>query len=145
MGSLPNSIKEAKETFNNLLKSPNTLANNMELDQARNRLDKLLFKEDIYWHQRSRNNWLALGDRNMAYFHKTASERKKRNGIYALKDDQGSLKTNQKDIENIVINYYEKLFTSSLPSSVDINKLSWTRISGMRLIIYSLRRSLKRR
>ncbi|KAL8501441.1 hypothetical protein ACS0TY_020828 [Phlomoides rotata] len=50
-------------------------------------LDKLYIKEELHWHQRSRNNWLALGDRNMSFFHRCSSVRRTRNRIGGLLDN----------------------------------------------------------
>ncbi|KAA3469650.1 putative Transposon TX1 [Gossypium australe] len=33
-------------------------------------------KDEVYWEQRARINWLKFGDRNTAYFHKSATIRK---------------------------------------------------------------------
>lgn len=33
--------------------------------------------EEIMWHQRSKVQWMGLGDRNTKYFHTKASQRKK--------------------------------------------------------------------
>ncbi|KAA3467020.1 reverse transcriptase [Gossypium australe] len=41
-------------------------------------------KEEIFWEQRIRENWLRLGDRNTSFFHKVASGHKK-NTIRGLK------------------------------------------------------------
>ncbi|XP_010233014.1 uncharacterized protein LOC104583043 [Brachypodium distachyon] len=45
--------------------------------------------EEIYWMQRGRANWLLHGDRNNAFFHHSATQRKKRNHITKLIDESG--------------------------------------------------------
>ncbi|XP_074313417.1 uncharacterized protein LOC141648588 [Silene latifolia] len=50
---------------------------------------KLLKQEEIYWKQRSRALWLKEGDRNTKYFHKKAGQRKEKNHIAKLVDDNG--------------------------------------------------------
>ncbi|KAA3481443.1 reverse transcriptase [Gossypium australe] len=44
-------------------------------------------KEEIYWEQRARVNWLENGDRNASFFHKMAGLRKVRSRIATLEDD----------------------------------------------------------
>jgi hypothetical protein len=45
------------------------------------RINEVLLHEEIWIKQRSRMNWLKLEDRNSAYFHAYASQRKKMNAI----------------------------------------------------------------
>lgn len=97
---------------------------NEEINKVKTQLDKLTYKEDIYWQQRSRNNWLKAGDLNTSYFHKSTSERKKCNIIFSLKNDQGITSSSQKDIEHTVINYYDNLFTTNHPSYSYIQKIT---------------------
>ncbi|KAA3490189.1 reverse transcriptase [Gossypium australe] len=51
---------------------------NMEID-----------KDEMYWEQRARTNWLQPGDKNSAYFHKCASARRRANTILNLVADDG--------------------------------------------------------
>ena len=50
------------------------------------RMDELEKREEVYWHQRSRQDWLAHGDRNTAFFHQKAKQREQRNIIQRIKD-----------------------------------------------------------
>ncbi|XP_072981980.1 uncharacterized protein [Typha latifolia] len=43
--------------------------------------EELICRKEIYWHQRSRQTWLAAGDRSIAFFHTSASVRRRRNLI----------------------------------------------------------------
>ena len=45
------------------------------------KLDELLCRQEIYWAQRSRIQWLKHGDRNTKFFHSKASQRRRRNYI----------------------------------------------------------------
>lgn len=53
-------------------------------------LNCLLEEEEIYWHQRSRENWLKWGDKNTRWFHYRASERKRRNYISGIYNGDGN-------------------------------------------------------
>lgn len=50
----------------------------------------LLNSQEIMWHQRSKVQWLSLGDRNTKYFHSKASKRKKKNIISKIRDEDGN-------------------------------------------------------
>lgn len=52
-------------------------------------LERVLDDEEILWKQKSRTDWLMLGDRNTKYFHSQASRRRKVNQIKALRLKDG--------------------------------------------------------
>ncbi|KAL5571254.1 hypothetical protein UlMin_020851 [Ulmus minor] len=58
-----------------------------------NRLQKILVglmhKEELYWKQRSRVNWLKDGDKNTKFFHRKASNRRFKNEILGVCDKNG--------------------------------------------------------
>uniref|UniRef100_A0A803QNQ9 Reverse transcriptase domain-containing protein n=1 Tax=Cannabis sativa TaxID=3483 RepID=A0A803QNQ9_CANSA len=75
-------------------------------------LDALLVKEEIFWKQRSRVNWLKAGDKNTKYFHNRASARKRTNFIKFLTLDDNSQVTSLNDITTTFAHFYTELFTS---------------------------------
>uniref|UniRef100_A0A803PBY3 Reverse transcriptase domain-containing protein n=1 Tax=Cannabis sativa TaxID=3483 RepID=A0A803PBY3_CANSA len=73
-------------------------------------------KEEILWKQRSRALWLAHGDRNTKYFHHKASQRKNKNTISGLFDEQRRWCKKDSEIEDILVRFYSDLFSSSGPN-----------------------------
>lgn len=67
-------------------------------------------KEELYWEQRARTNWLRDGDRNTAFSHNKISQRHRMNKIRGLKDSDGVLKTKGANMEIIIKNYFMGLF-----------------------------------
>ncbi|XP_039066899.1 uncharacterized protein LOC120212775 [Hibiscus syriacus] len=59
------------------------------LKRDKEELNILLNKEEVYWMQRSRVQWLANGDRNTSYLHARANGRHKKNYIRGLMDKNG--------------------------------------------------------
>ncbi|TXG48954.1 hypothetical protein EZV62_024829 [Acer yangbiense] len=53
-------------------------------------LDDLLEVDEMYWRQRSRENWLQCGDKNSKFFHASASARRSRNKISGIFDSSNS-------------------------------------------------------
>ncbi|XP_060972256.1 uncharacterized protein LOC133038189 [Cannabis sativa] len=49
-------------------------------------LDVLLYKDEKYWFSHAKNSWLKLGDKNSAFFHQSATHRKKKNVIGGIFD-----------------------------------------------------------
>ncbi|KAA3461736.1 reverse transcriptase [Gossypium australe] len=69
-------------------------------------------KEEKYWEQRARTNWLQFGHRNTSYFHKCASIRRRANCINNLVLDNGREITNDSSLKEEATRYFETLFTS---------------------------------
>lgn len=69
-------------------------------------------QNEIYWRQRSRVCWLKDGDRNTAFFHKKASNRRARNRISSLQDENGVRQSHPDSIQKKILDYFEKIFCS---------------------------------
>ncbi|KAJ6425275.1 hypothetical protein OIU84_025946 [Salix udensis] len=55
--------------------------------------------EESFFKQRSRVNWLQLGDRNTSFFHRSLLHRRHRNGITSLCRDSGEVIRNPEEID----------------------------------------------
>uniref|UniRef100_A0A803QPC0 Reverse transcriptase n=1 Tax=Cannabis sativa TaxID=3483 RepID=A0A803QPC0_CANSA len=73
-------------------------------------------KLESIWRQKSRETWLALGDRNTRFFHAATVIRKRRNSIWAIKDRDGKVWKDRKHIAEVVNHYFMNLFTTDRPS-----------------------------
>jgi hypothetical protein len=76
------------------------------------KLENLFEQEEVTWLQRGRANWLRHGDRNTSFFHHFASERKKRNLIKRLVNDNGDIIEGNIDLATFISGYFGDLFTS---------------------------------
>ncbi|XP_074295385.1 uncharacterized protein LOC141623208 [Silene latifolia] len=87
--------------------------------QERKRITKeiaqLLRDEEIFWRQRSRALWLKEGDRNTKFFHRKATQRKQRNYIGRLVDDEGRIREGNEEVAGVIRGYFGELFRSSNP------------------------------
>ncbi|XP_021737341.1 uncharacterized protein LOC110703870 [Chenopodium quinoa] len=68
------------------------------------------------WYLRSRVPEIKDGDRNTKYFHHKASQRRKKNEIIGLFNKERQWCDKEDDLEYAVTDFYEELFTSSMPS-----------------------------
>ena len=71
------------------------------------------------WHQCAHVKWVQCGDKNTKYFHGTATQRKRRNFIKGMLDDQGVWHREEDAVSALLVSYYESLFTSSDPHNLD--------------------------
>lgn len=69
-----------------------------EIVEAKLHLNTELDKEEKYWQQLPRANWLKMGDKNTAFFHKHASQRRRINQIRDLQRNDGSFALGSKDV-----------------------------------------------
>ncbi|XP_074292303.1 uncharacterized protein LOC141619181 [Silene latifolia] len=79
----------------------------------------LLKQEETFWRQRSRALWLRDGDQNTKYFHRKPSQRKKKNFIARLVDDEGRNYVGTEVVASVAKGYFDGLFTSSSPTDFE--------------------------
>jgi hypothetical protein len=85
-------------------------------------IELLLEHDEVFWAQRSRVNWLQLGDRNTSFFHNFASARCKKITITKLKDSEGDWVQGTEQLKPLILNYFANLFTSEV-HAIDQNLL----------------------
>ncbi|CAN1798549.1 Transposon TX1 uncharacterized 149 kDa protein [Linum perenne] len=66
--------------------------------------------EEEYWASRANINWARFGDRNTRFFHLSTIQRRGRNKIVRLKDEDGSWIEEPRDIRNHVTSFFHNLF-----------------------------------
>ena len=74
---------------------------------------ELVDKENRLWFQRSKVLWAKFGDRNSKYFHSHASQRKRQNLFWKLKDSNGRVVEDNEGIAECPVQYYQNLFYST--------------------------------
>ena len=90
-----------------------------EVNRLKNELNKLCEQEEKMWQQRSRVQWLQSGDENNKFFHGVSTQRKRRNFIKGLRDENGTWQDNEEVISGMLIEFYANLFTSSNPCNLE--------------------------
>ncbi|XP_030497715.2 uncharacterized protein LOC115713373 [Cannabis sativa] len=102
-GRLKHNVAAAQKKVDTLNNSnPLTTETAVALKHNETILDDLLEQEDIYWQQRSRLDWMQLGDKNTKYFHSKASARKSNNKIASLITDHGTKVTSKSDMSMVI-------------------------------------------
>ena len=89
-----------------------------DIRNTRVELNCWLDKENTMWLQRSRINWFQDGDQNTRFFHSKASTRYQKNLISGMMDSNDCWQEDMRKVEEIVVNYYSNLFSSSNPSEL---------------------------
>ncbi|KAH1075467.1 hypothetical protein J1N35_027795 [Gossypium stocksii] len=69
-------------------------------------------KEELFWEQRARVNWLRFGDRNTKFFHNSAIHYKRKNKVVGLENETGVLITDETELSKLATTYFKDLFSS---------------------------------
>ncbi|KAL4296918.1 hypothetical protein GQ457_12G027170 [Hibiscus cannabinus] len=105
-------ITDLKRRIEHISEMPPSDDNLGDLIESRLALNLEIDKSELYWEQRARANWLKHGDNNSSFFHRFASQRKRRNTIRFLEDAHGSGTESEQRFQEIAQEYFSSLFTS---------------------------------
>ena len=92
-----------------------------EIEGLRKEINEVLIKEEVMWSQRSRALWMKCGDQNMKFFHATATQRQQKNRIEGLWGADGKWQEEKERIEEIIVEYFEKIYSTEHPSEYEVN------------------------
>ena len=87
--------------------------------------------EERNYIQKSKLNWLSLGDENTDFFHRFLNAKERRNLITELKDDNGVVSTSFHDIERLVLEFFETLYTRIPGDRFTPIKSNWSCVSSI--------------
>ncbi|KAK5826340.1 hypothetical protein PVK06_021258 [Gossypium arboreum] len=90
-----------------------------ELIDCKIQLNFEIEKDERYWEQWARINWLKFGDKNTAFFHSQATQRKRKKIIHKLNDEEGGTTESFKEIEGIARSYFQNLFLTDGRGTLD--------------------------
>ncbi|XP_071923061.1 uncharacterized protein [Coffea arabica] len=76
-------------------------------------------KEETYWGQNTKVQWLKEEDRNTKYFHAMIEEKRRRNNISILQRGDGTWCKSEGEVEGEINEYFRKVFTSNNPRQFD--------------------------
>lgn len=76
-------------------------------------------KEEQIWQQRCCIQWLKSGDRKTRIFHGSTTQRKRKNFIKGLRDEQGVWQENKEVFSALLTEFYSNLLTSSNSHDLD--------------------------
>ncbi|CAM8905799.1 unnamed protein product [Rhodiola kirilowii] len=113
VGNVSKKISNLKKELENIQQQNRTGEVIEEERRITEEIDDWLYKEELYWKQRSRADWLKEGDRNTRYFHLRASQRRKINMIREIQGRSGDQIITDEEICREVVNYFQtKVFKS---------------------------------
>ena len=117
-GQIPKQIQKKRETLNTLVCRDKDGSLGSEINVIRKEINELLDSEEIMWQQRAKVQWLGLGDRNTKYFHTRASDRRRRNTINSIMDENGNWHDSMDGIAEVAVSYFKSLYSTSFPTRI---------------------------
>ena len=112
-GDFAKQMRSCKAQMGHLMseeQTPEVIAQMQAIDR---RMDELENREEIYWKQRSRQEWLRHGDNNSKFFHAKAKQRTTRNTIDRIRDEAGNEFEDENEIAEILVQHFDELFTAN--------------------------------
>jgi hypothetical protein len=90
------------------------------IKKVQNELGQMLEKEEIWWRQGAKEEWLKSGDRNTRFFHACASARQRRNYVRMIKDENGLTWDTPGEVDKAFVRYFSHLFTKGLDGNIKL-------------------------
>lgn len=112
-GHIPNQIKTRQAKLATLKNDIPTHDCIIKIKDMETNQDELLKQEELWWAQRAKAHWLKNGDLNTKYFHKKASQRKRKNTITSIQDHSGTTWQDNTKLHSIFLDYFQNIFDSS--------------------------------
>lgn len=73
-------------------------------------LEECELREDVFWKQKARIEWLQEGDKNTAFFFNSVKSRRQGNSISVPVNERGEQLSSSQGISNEAVQYFEYLF-----------------------------------
>lgn len=74
-----------------------------------NKMNDLLVKEELFWHQKSIELWLKGGEKNTKFFHNSTKMWREINRITYNKFGDGRLLEKIEDIKGVIVEYFQNI------------------------------------
>ena len=110
-------IKELKQKIDQAQDDENSTTE--EVEDLRKQLILAFQEENMFWEQKSRDQWHKHGDRNTKFHHAITKQRRAQNRIISIKDKHGRLVESEIEVENVAVQYFRDLFSTSSPTELD--------------------------
>ncbi|XP_019157735.1 PREDICTED: uncharacterized protein LOC109154388 [Ipomoea nil] len=87
-------------------------------------LEEILNQEELYWFQKSREDWIASGDRNTRFYHAATAAKKANSRITTLRNNRDEWLTSDEEILNHITDFFTNLYTEDMRES---RQIGWRR------------------
>ena len=118
VGNISKKITKKRKTLNSLAMQDQGGSLGSKLNQIRRGINDLLDSEETMWHQRSKVHWYKEGDRNIKFFHAQSLERRKKNTLLGLWNNEGHWCESKESIAATAVDYFMEIYSTSSPIGI---------------------------
>ena len=119
-GRVENEIKMKQFQLQILQNSISSIEDAKRKKSLKLEIEDLLDREELMWAQKARTKWFLQGDRNTNYFQIVVKQRRARNKILHIKDDQGKFTDKPDEIETILSCHFRENYVRNNISVEDL-------------------------
>lgn len=112
-------IRALESELEGILALPSTDLLRKQAESLGARIIQMKRRNEEYWAQRARVEWLRAGDMNPGFFHAMASQRRRTNRIHGLLDSRGNWRSDEEGIQLVIIDYFKELFKTNGPRNLE--------------------------
>jgi hypothetical protein len=77
-----------------------------EIKSLQVEIGELLEQEELMWRQRAKMHWLKEWDKNTRFFHECVKQRRRRNVISQIEDEDGRTWSDPGEVEQVFSSYF---------------------------------------
>ncbi|KAM7262619.1 hypothetical protein ACFE04_000302 [Oxalis oulophora] len=121
-GNISDAIKSKQAYLERLMRRPDCRDACIVIPVVEREINELLKIEEKLWSQRAKTMWQLEGDKNTAFFHACASQRKKANWIKGIFDDNHEWIADNNAICNYARKYFQDVFKGEGSLRSDVEK-----------------------
>ncbi|KAK9733301.1 hypothetical protein RND81_04G058600 [Saponaria officinalis] len=118
-GDIQRRLKEKEDELQRWQRQPASASMLSMCNDISRELDTVHKQVESCWYTRARKCELRNGDKNTSYFHHKAKQRKKRNMIKSIEDEEGRWLRDENDIKACITSHFGALFQTSYPSGFE--------------------------
>nr|XP_025611560.1 uncharacterized protein LOC112704912 [Arachis hypogaea] len=112
-------VTERLKMIQRCLEVTDVLSLRIKEAELREDYNRLLLQEELFWYQKSREQWVKYGDRNAKFFHLQTLVRRNHNRVHGLYVRDGSWSTNPNILQEEALSFYKNLFGTTEEVEVD--------------------------
>ena len=83
------------------------------IKELKDDISNLIHQDKLFWRKRSQSIWLPAGDKNTKHFHNQASQRRHKNHIHGVFDEEGRWCNTKDGIARVAESYFKDLFVET--------------------------------